>query len=486
LSSEMIDYSSASINFEMIYPEIALLAAAFVILLIGYLRNLDKLATSIAFVGLVLSLVLAIGQWDHQESGFFGMITCDNFGVAFKMIFVVTSILTLFIAHRFLSAKGIDRPEFYALLLISTMGMMVMATTTDLVVMFLGLEIMSVPLYVMAGFARRSLESNEAGIKYFIMGAFASAFLLMGIAFVFGASGTTDLRRIIADFHFIASQFQLYMYSGVAFILIGFGFKVAAVPFHSWVPDVYQGAPTPVTAFFSVGPKAAGFAVLLRIFSFGFAEMNMLSSLFWVLAVLTMSVGNILALRQNNVKRMLAYSSIAHAGYIMIALAVGGADATSAAIFYLVAYAMFNLGGFAVITLLETRSGCKSDFSELAGLSKSSPYLSAVLALFMFSLAGFPPTVGFFGKFYIFSAAVKAGFIWLTVIGVMNSFLSVYYYLRVVKVSCLDRFEGTYMPVMYSPAMMLALVITVVGTLGLGLFPQRLLELSQSAIFAFL
>jgi len=482
----MIDYSSASINFEMIYPEIALLAAAFVILLIGYLRNLDKLATSIAFVGLVLSLVLAIGQWDHQESGFFGMITCDNFGVAFKMIFVVTSILTLFIAHRFLRAKGIDRPEFYALLLISTMGMMVMATTTDLVVMFLGLEIMSVPLYVMAGFARRSLESNEAGIKYFIMGAFASAFLLMGIAFVFGASGTTDLRRIIADFHFIASQFQLYMYSGVAFILIGFGFKVAAVPFHSWVPDVYQGAPTPVTAFFSVGPKAAGFAVLLRIFSFGFAEMNMLSSLFWVLAVLTMSVGNILALRQNNVKRMLAYSSIAHAGYIMIALAVGGADATSAAIFYLVAYAMFNLGGFAVITLLETRSGCKSDFSELAGLSKSSPYLSAVLALFMFSLAGFPPTVGFFGKFYIFSAAVKAGFIWLTVIGVMNSFLSVYYYLRVVKVSCLDRFEGTYMPVTYTPAMMLALVITVVGTLGLGLFPQYLLELSQSAIFAFL
>lgn len=482
----MIDFTSAAISFELIYPEIALLAAAFVILLIGYLRNLGQLAPAVALVGMLLSLIFAAGQWGHQQSGFFGMISCDNFGVAFKMIFVGTSILALLIAHRFLTAKGISRPEFYALLLISTMGMMVMANTTDLVVMFLGLEIMSVPLYVMAGFARRSLESNEAGIKYFLMGAFASAFLLMGIAFVFGASGTTDLRRIVADFHFIVSNFRLYMYSGAALILIGFGFKVAAVPFHTWVPDVYQGAPTPVTAFFSVGPKAAGFAVLLRVFLFGFADMTMLSDLFWVLAVLTMSVGNVLALRQNNVKRMLAYSSIAHAGYILVALAVGGADAISAAIFYLVAYAMFNLGGFAVVTLLETRSGCKSDFPELAGLSKSSPYLSAVLALFMFSLAGFPPTVGFVGKFYVFSAAVKAGFIWLAVIGVMNSFLSVYYYLRVVKTSYLDQFEGMFIPVTYSPAMVIALVVTAVGTLGLGFFPQRLLELSQLALFAFL
>ena len=482
----MFDSTSAAISFEMIYPEITLLVAAFIILLTGYLKNLGKLTPAIALVGMLLSLTFAIRQWGHQQSGFFGMISCDNFGVAFKMIFVGTSLLALFIAHRYLTVKGINRPEFYALLLVSTMGMMVMANSTDLVVMFLGLEIMSVPLYVMAGFARRSLESNEAGIKYFIMGAFASAFLLMGIAFVFGASGTTDLRRIVADFHFIVSNFKLYMYSGAALILIGFGFKVAAVPFHTWVPDVYQGAPTPVTAFFSVGPKAAGFAVLLRIFSFGFADIALLPSLFWVLAVLTMTVGNVLALRQDNVKRMLAYSSIAHAGYILVALAVGGEDATSAAIFYLVAYAMFNFGGFAVITLLETRSGCKSDFSELAGLSKSSPYLSAVLALFMFALSGFPPTVGFFGKFYIFSAAVKAGFIWLAVIGVMNSFLSVYYYLRVVKVSYLDQFDGTFVPVTYSPAMLLALLITTVGTLGLGFFPQRLLELSQSAIFAFL
>ncbi len=482
----MIDYTSAAISFKLIYPEMVLLVAASVILLTGHIRNLDKLSPVIALLGMAMSLAFAVSQWGHQQSGFFGMISCDNFGIAFKIIFVVISILALFIAHRFLGVKGIARPEFYALLLISTMGMMVMANTTDLVVMFLGLEIMSVPLYVLAGFARRSLESNEAGIKYFIMGAFASAFLLMGIAFVFGASGTTDLRRIMADFHFIIVNFRIYMYSGMALILIGFGFKIAAVPFHTWVPDVYEGAPTPVTAFFSVGPKAAGFAVLLRIFAVGFADVTVLWIVLWVLAVLTMSVGNILALRQSNVKRMLAYSSIAHAGYILVALAVGGSDAISAAIFYLVAYTMFNLGAFAVITLLETRSGCKSDLSEMVGLSKSSPYLSAILALFMFSLSGFPPTAGFFGKFYIFSAAVKAGYIWLAVIGVMNSFLSVYYYLRVVKASYLDQLEGTFVPVRYSTGMLLALLITVIGTLGLGFFPQRLLELSQSALFAFL
>ncbi|MEA3297457.1 MAG: NADH-quinone oxidoreductase subunit N [candidate division Zixibacteria bacterium] len=482
----MIDFTAASINFELIYSEIALLVAAFVILLTTSLRYFQKLAPIIALLGIGVSMALAFNQWGNQMSGFFGMITCDDFGTAFKIIFLITSLVSLLMAHRFLVVRNINRPEFYALLLISTVGMMVMANTTDLVVMFLGLEIMSVPLYVMAGFARRSLESNEAGIKYFIMGAFASGFLLLGIAFVFGASATTDLRRIVADYHYIATNFQLYFYFGAALILIGFGFKIAMVPFHTWVPDVYQGAPTPVTGFFSVAPKAAGIAVMLRIFLFGFEEMAVLGSVFWVLAVLTMTVGNVLALKQDNIKRMLAYSSIAHAGYILVALAVGGSESISAALFYLLGYTMFNLGGFAVITLLETRSGCKSDFSELPGLSASHPYLAAVLALFMFSLSGFPPTVGFFGKFYIFSAAVKSGFIWLAVIGVMNSFLSVYYYLRVIKVSYFDQLDGAFVPVNYSLSIILVLFITAIGTIGLGLFPQKVLELSQSALFAFL
>lgn len=482
----MIDPIAASIDFSIIAPEIALLAAAFFILVTAYFKNIARLAPQIAGIGLIVALFLSIGQLENPASGFFGMITSDDFSTAFKLIFVSSSLIVLLLSQKFLAAKNIDRPEFYALLCISTMGMMVMATTTDLVVIFLGLEIMSVPLYIMAGMARHSLESNEAGIKYIIMGAFASGFLLMGIAFVFGASGTTDLRRIAADISYIASNYRLYLYSGAALVLIGFAFKVAAVPFHAWVPDVYQGAPTPVTAFFSVGPKAAGFAALLRIFSYGFEGLEALSAVFWVLAVLTMTVGNVLALRQSNVKRMLAYSSIAHAGYILVALAVGGSDAISAAIFYLIAYGFFNLGAFAIVTQLETRAGSKSDFTELAGLSKAHPYLSTFLAVFMFALAGFPPTIGFFGKFYLFSAAVESGFIWLAVIGVLNSFISVYYYFRVIKVSFLDNFDGVYAPVNYTPALVAVLVITIAGTIGLGIFPGHLLEFTRAALFSIL
>ena len=478
--------TTLAIDFSLILPEIALLTAASIILVLAFSRRIDRLAPWIGLLGLLTALGLSIAQWGANGDGFAGMVSVDQFGVIFKVLFCSASILCLLMAYRYFRIRHIDRPEFYALLLVSTMGMMVMSNTNDLVVMFLGLEIMSVPLYVMAGFARRSLESNEAGIKYFIMGAFATGFLLMGIAFVFGAAETTNLNRIITDYSYIAARAGTYLYAGAALILVGFGFKVAAVPFHSWVPDVYQGAPTPVTAFFSVAPKAAGFAVLLRIFANGFSSMEILGDVFWVLAVLTMTVGNIMALRQDNVKRMLAYSSIAHAGYILIGLAVGGGDAISAAVFYLVGYTVFNLGGFAIVTLLETRSGCKSDFSELAGLSRSNPYLALLLALFMFALSGFPPTVGFFGKLYLFSAAVRAEFIWLAVIGVMNSFLSVYYYLRVVKVCYFDAFEGKPAPIAIPLSIVIVLVITALGTLGLGIFPDRLLTISRAALYAFM
>ncbi|MBU0985063.1 MAG: NADH-quinone oxidoreductase subunit N [candidate division Zixibacteria bacterium] len=480
----MIDYVSAlSIDFGLIVPEITVLVTSFVVMMLACSKKVSSWSSTVTLVGYVLALWFTTRQWGHQGSGFADMVTCDNFGIVFKAIFIVASIIVVFLGHRYLRVKGLHRGEYYALMLVSTLGMMVMANSSDLIVLFLGLEIMSVPLYVMAGMYRRSLESNEAGIKYFFMGAFSTAFLLLGIAFIFGASGTTNLRSIVTDFSYIANSFPVYLYAGVALILIGFGFKVGTVPFHTWVPDVYQGAPTPVTAFFSVAPKAAGFAALLRVFVYGFSEVTILSDVFWVLAVLTMTVGNLLALRQDNVKRMLAYSSISHAGYILVALVVGGADAVAAAIFYLVAYTMFNLGGFGVVTLLETRSGCKSEFNELRGLSKTNPYLTATLALFMFALSGFPPTVGFIGKFYIFSAAMQSGFVWLTVIGVMNSFVSVYYYLRVIKTSFFDEAEGTPVPAVLSPTIIIALVITAVGTLGLGLFPQQLLQLSQAAIF---
>jgi len=483
----MTDYvSSVNPDLAIIAPELILLIAASLILVFIPWKRMTMLAPAIALVGLAVSLRFALEQWGNQMSGFSGMVTCDDFGVMFKLIFLGAAVLSVLLAHRYLKARGIDKPEFYALLLVSVIGMMVMANSTDLIVMFLGLEVMSVPLYVMAAFNRRSLDSNESGIKYFLMGAFATSFLVMGIAFLYGAAGTSDLNLVVTNFNFIMANRAIYLYTGVALILVGFGFKVGVVPFHSWIPDVYHGAPTPVTAFFSVGPKAAGFAVLLRVFLYGFGDIAELWQVFWVLAVLTMTVGNVLAVRQDNVKRMLAYSSIAHAGYILVALAVGTSDAISAAIFYVVAYTIFNLGAFGVITLLELRAGCKSDFTELAGLSKAAPYLSVLLALFMFALSGFPPTVGFFGKFYLFRAAVDSGFIWLAIVGVLNSFVSVYYYLRVVKTSYFDDATATPRPVVVPISMFLVFAVTAFGTLGFGLFPQQLLDFSRQTIASFM
>lgn len=480
----MTDYVSAlSIDLTLILPEIVLLIGFFVVLVTACSRRLMSSAPAVAFITYVVSLWLALGQWNQEATGFAGMVTCDNFGVMMKVIVTVASLVCLLLGYRYMNQKSIEKPEYYALLLIATLGMMVMSNSMDLVVLFLGLEIMSVPLYVMAGFRRNSLISNEAGIKYFLMGAFASSFLLMGIAFIYGASGYTHLGNIVSDLSFISQSSGAYLYVGVALILIGFGFKLGAVPFHSWIPDVYQGAPTPVTAFFSVAPKAAAFAVLLRIFVYGFGQLEILNDVFWVLAVLTMTVGNLLALRQDNVKRMLAYSSISHAGYLLVALVVGGPDAVSSGFFYLVGYSMFNLGGFAVLSILETRTGSKANFSELAGLSKTNPYLTAMLALFMFALSGFPPTVGFFGKFYIFRAAVQSDFVILPVIGVMNSFVSVYYYLRVIKVSYFDDAPGQLVPAKVSASAAVALAVTVIGTLGLGLFPEQILQFSQAAVF---
>ncbi|MBD3401362.1 NADH-quinone oxidoreductase subunit NuoN [candidate division GN15 bacterium] len=483
----MVDYvSTVNPDFSLIAPELALLIAASLVMVFIPWRRMPVLAPGIIMVGFIAAFAYALGQWGHQSSGFAGMVTCDNFGVMFKLIFIVASVLSILLIGQYMKSRGIDKPEFFVLIAISAIGMMAMANTTDLVVMFIGLEVMSLPLYVLAGFNRRSLESNEAGIKYFLMGAFATAFLLMGIAFIYGASGTTNLRQVVTDFNYIAAGRGMYLYAGVAMIMIGFGFKVGAVPFHAWIPDVYHGAPTPVTAFFSVAPKAAAVAVLLRIFLYGFADVALVTKAFWILAVLTMTIGNILALRQDNVKRMLAYSSIAHAGYILVAITVGTQEAISAAIFYVVAYTFFNLGAFAIIALLETRMGAQSEFSELAGLSKSAPWIAVLLAVFMFALSGFPPTVGFFGKFYIFRAAVESNFITLAVIGVLNSFLSVYYYLRVVKTCYFDDVTEAQKPVFVPATVGLALIITTFGTIGLGLFPQQLLDFTRQAIFAFL
>jgi len=482
-----MDTSPAALNFDIIAPEIVLLAVASALLLLGTLTRNKGFTVYLALAGLIVGIIVTIGQWNQPESGFFGMVMIDNFGVLFNLIFMSAGIITILMARQYMIQRGIDRFEFYGLLLFSTVGMMIMAASTDLLVIFLGLEIMSIPLYVMAGLARHDTASNEAAIKYFIMGAFATGFLLYGIALIYGSAETTDLQRLLTDFAFIKANAGIYLYAGAILVLFGFAFKIAAVPFHMWVPDVYTGAPTPVTAYFSVAPKAAGFAALLRIFVYGFPAMTELSSLFWILAVLTMSIGNLLAIFQDNIKRMLAYSSIAHAGYILVALTAGGEGAVSSAVYYLMAYLFFNLGGFTIVTMIDSRQGSRALIAEMKGLAAKYPILAALLALFMFALAGFPPTAGFFGKFYVFSEAVKNDYVGLVIIAVINSFVSVYYYLRVVVVAFFGQPDQSVpLSVTYKPALVLVLLVTAAGTLLLGFFPEYILQLTRTNVFPFI
>jgi len=476
----------AAINIGIIMPELTLLVFSFALLLFIPLLRKHSIAPALALVAVAISFLFVLMGWNKPMSGYYDMVICDNFCLFCKMIFLISCGLTVLLSHDYLARRNTDRAEYYALMLLSTVGMMVMVSSQNLMVIFLGLEIMSLPLYVMAGIFRTNLKSNEAAAKYFFMGAFASAFFLYGIALVYGAAGTTDLKQIFMSTGMALQNNPLYLMIGAGLVLIGFAFKIASFPFHMWVPDVYQGAPTPVTAFFSIAPKAAGVAALLRIFMIGFGGIaGSFIPLFWVLAFLTMTVGNVLAIRQDDVKRMLAYSSIAHAGYLLIAVTAGGSEAVSAALFYLLSYAFFNMGAFAVVALVESQRGGSNHIDTFRGLALRHPWLAVFLALFMFSLAGFPPTAGFIGKFYLFSAAVKAGQVWLVVAAVLNSLVSVFYYLRPVKAAFFEKApdDDTAPAVAYRPMVAVAIAVTVIGTLGLGLLPGYFLQLAASSVF---
>jgi NADH-quinone oxidoreductase subunit N len=475
---------SAAINLNILLPEITLLAAAFILLLFIPLMRQKIYSVVLVIIAVLVSLMFIVKSWNNPQSAYFGMVVCDNFSLFCKAIFLFTCGSVAMLSRDYLKSRGLDRPEYYAMLLISTAGMMFMVSSSDLMVIFIGLEIMSLPLYVLAGFLRDNLRSNESAAKYFFMGAFASAFFLYGIALVYGGTGTTDLVKIYTSTGFAIHQFPMYFLIGAALVLIGFAFKIASFPFHMWVPDVYQGAPTPIAAFFSIGPKAAGIATLLRIFMIGFwGVFDTYGPLFWMLAFLTMTVGNILALMQSDVKRMLAYSSIAHAGYLLIAVTAGSNDAVSAALFYLLAYGFFNMGAFAIIILIENKTK-SNDIQAFRGLSSQHPWLAVLLALFMFSLAGFPPTAGFMGKFYVFSAAIKSGLVWLVVAAVINSLISVYYYLRPVKAAFFDKVEGDDVAakgLTLSPLFVIVLILTGLGSLGLGIFPSYFIDLAEAS-----
>ncbi len=428
-------------NLELlsILPLIILVGWASILLLLdAFIGNRVKgLTASLAALGLIIVLVISLLDLGGSSESFSGMIRQDGFSSFLQILFAGSGLIAVALGHSYLERMGINRREFFPLLMFSVSGMILMAQAADLIVVFLALELLSIPLYILSGIARPDPASEEASLKYFLLGAFAGGFVVYGVALAFGATGTTSLTGIVDAVAAGAADMTLLLV-GSGMILIGLGFKVALVPFHMWTPDVYQGAPSPVTAFMAVGAKAAGFAALLRIF---LAALPVLSEnlvpVFWVLAALTMFAGNLTAIAQTNIKRMLAYSSIAHAGYILMALVTFNqksfaADIVGATLFYLLAYAVTNFGVWAVVISLEKREARGLELVDYYGLGKKYPMQAAAMLVFMLSLIGVPPTLGFVGKFYLFRMVLSGGYIWLAVIGVLTSLLSAFYYLRLV------------------------------------------------------
>ncbi len=472
-------------DFLSILPLLALVAWACLLLLVDLFipKNRKGWTALLAAVGLALVMGLALAQAGEDLSGFGGMVHLDGFSSFLAVLFLGSGLLGVAVAYGYLKRMNIERGEFYALLLFSISGMLLMAQAADLIVIFLALELLSIPLYVLAAFARPKAESEEAGLKYFLLGSFATGFMVYGISLVYGATGSTSLAGIAASLG--QNPPGILLVIGAALILVGFGFKVAAVPFHMWTPDVYQGAPTPVTAFMSVGAKAAGFAALLRIFVSAFPTLVAdITPVLWALAALTMVIGNVVAISQANIKRMLAYSSIAHAGYILMALtAFGNAevarDAVASSLFYLVAYALTSFGAWSVVMNLEKTDGTGLEINDFAGLGKTKPALAAMMTVFMLSFTGMPPTLGLVGKFYLFRTAIEGGFIWLAVIGVLTSLISAYYYLRVVVVMYMREGEPQTQPEGW---LTFTTVFTAVFVVLLQFLPAALFMLAAGAI----
>ena len=425
-------------DFEVLKPYILLTAWACVLLLADLFipKSRKGLTALFAALGLAATLGFTLAQIGSEGSGFNNMVVLDGFSNFVNALLLVSGLLGVALAYGYVRRMGIELGEYYTLLLFSVTGMMLMAQAADLIVVFIALELLSIPLYVLAAFDRSRSQSDEAGLKYFLLGAFATGFVVYGTALVFGATGSTSLSAIFASAS--AGTSGMLLTIGAALILIGFGFKVAAVPFHMWTPDVYQGAPTAVTAFMSSGAKIAGFAALLRVFATAFPTLaGDMTDVLWALAALTMILGNFIAVSQTNIKRLLAYSSIAHAGYILMAFVPYGNAAVreisiAAGLFYLVSYAVTNFGAWGVVIALEKTEGKGLEIADYAGLGRRHPVLAAAMTVFMLSLIGFPPTLGMVGKFYLFRSVISGGFTGLALIGVLTSLVSAYYYLRVV------------------------------------------------------
>ena len=486
-------------GIRIVLPEMLLgITGILVMIYDSYFPKQHKLTAIISLFGIALSSFVLYLLWQGDfaaSTAWGGMIVTDGLRLSFTFVFLLVTALTILISSVWIDRENVPSGEFHALLLFATVGMMFMASGNDLVIIFLGLETLSIATYVMAGLRKSDLKSNESAMKYFVLGSYASAFLLYGMALVYGATGSTNITQIaekVGD-----PNFPALLLVGAAMLLVGFGFKVATVPFHVWAPDVYEGAPTPITAFMAAGPKAAGFASFLRVFVIGFplvagVQASEYLHASWInaltiIAILTMTVGNVAAIVQNNVKRMLAYSSIAHAGYALVgfigagvAKTIAGRDEAIAAVaFYMLTYAVTNLGAFAVITLLGQKNDRRTEFEDYNGIGFKSPILAFSLSLFMLSLLGLPLTAGFIGKVLVFRPALEAGSLMLTVlvvIAVINTAVSAYYYLRLIVVMFFKERTSDWLEPKIPVAVGFVLLVTVLGVFYLGLFGDRTIK----------
>ncbi len=480
-------------DFNTILPVIVLTTWACALLLADLFipKGRKGLTALLAALGLALTMGLSLMRAGQESVGFGGMVVWDGFATFLSVLFLLSGLLGVAVAYGYLSRMNIERGEYYVLMLFSIIGMILLAQAADLMITFLAIELLSIPLYILAAFAYPRAESEEAGLKYFLLGSFATGFLVYGIALVFGATGTTSMAGIVASVTSGAANTTLLLI-GAALILVGFGFKVALVPFHMWTPDVYQGAPTSVTAFMAAGAKAAGFAALLRLFATAFPTLVDLMPVLAILSALTMILGNVIALAQTDIKRMLAYSSIAQAGYILMAF-VPFADekarlvAVASGLFYLVAYTLTSFGAWGVVIALEKADPAANAeqgrqglaIANYAGLGKKSPLLAAAMTVFMLSLTGLPPTLGLIGKMYLFRATLEGGLYWLALVGVLTSVISAFYYLRVVATMYMR--EGD--PQITREAWLeIAIGVSAVLTVVVSLFPQALFAWASQAV----
>jgi len=472
-------------DFEVLKPYTLLTVWACILLLVDLFIPKERkgITALLSALGLAITLGFTLAQIGNERSGFTGMVVLDGFSTFVNALLLVSGLLGVALAYGYVKRMNIERGEYYVLLLFSVTGMMLMAQASDLIVVFIALELLSIPLYVLAAFNRTKSESEEAGLKYFLLGAFATGFVVYGTALVFGATGSTNLSAIVTSAS--AGTSSLLLTIGAALILVGFGFKIAAVPFHMWTPDVYQGAPSAVTAFMSSGAKIAGFAALLRVFATAFPSLATdMTDVLWALAAATMILGNVIAISQTNIKRLLAYSSIAHAGYILMAFVPYGNPTVrdvsiAAGLFYLVSYAVTNFGAWGVVIALEKAEGKGLEIADYAGLGRKYPALAAAMTVFMLSLIGFPPTLGMVGKFYLFRSVIAGGYTWLAIIGVLTSLISAYYYLRVVVTMYMKDGE----PVTERETWLaLTTGVTAVITVVVSLVPQYLFAWASNAV----